>query len=364
MLRLWLLTIALSTGVTQSARAQWGADPYGGHSVTGGVRPLGGAATNFDAGSRFGGRGVRQVQYPLDNRAYEGPDPATPSGYPMYAPGVEGLPTESGKATLFSAPIGEDDRWVALGQSSWEGTWVAGGSGREALGILTNDVRVKFESPRLKMITATPRLGWHLLDGPVVTDLPGQLYDASVETVLSLPLGETVFMQAAISPSIFTDGQNLSGDALRLPGRLLFFWSCTDTLMLTAGVVYLDRDDVGFLPSAGFIYKPNADWKIEMLIPRPRVAWRYSADGDVSNWLYVVGEFGGGSWAVDRANGREDVATLSDYRLLLGWERLQPQGVGYRAETGYVFNRSLEYSSKRGNRDLPATALVRFGLTY
>ncbi|MCA9056692.1 MAG: hypothetical protein KDA75_22850, partial [Planctomycetaceae bacterium] len=195
-------------------------------------------------------------------------------------------------------------------------------------------------------------------------DLPGHLYDASLETILSLPLGEKLFMQAAISPSIFTDGQNTSSDAFRLPGRLLFFWNCTEQLTLSGGVVYLDREDVGFLPSAGLIYKPSPDFRVEMLIPRPRVAWRYDADDTTEKWVYIVGEFGGGSWGVQRTSGANDVATLSDYRLLLGWELTREGGVGCRLEGGYVFNRSLEYISNRGDLDLPGTGLVRLALSY
>jgi hypothetical protein len=303
-----------------------------------------------------------QVQYPLDEQAYAGP--------PQPHDGAAGRPAQQfapgGSPQSIFGPSADEvtEPWIKLAQTTWEATWLASGSGDDALGVVTNDVRAKFEFPHARMFTVTPRLGWHLLDGPILTDLPGRLYDASVETVLSLPLTETLFMQAAISPSIFTDGQNTSGDALRLPGRLLFFWSCNDELTLSAGIVYLDRDDIGFLPSAGLIYKPSADWKIEMLIPRPRVAWRYSSDGDVSRWAYIVGELGGGSWAVERASATNDVATLSDYRLLLGWERVAQEGLGVRVEGGYVFNRALEYTSEIGNLDLPATALVRLALTY
>ena len=337
------------------------ANPYGGHSITGGVELLGiepvprGPAANPYTALDFGNR-IRQVQYPLDNRAYEGPAEPTPSGYPLYAPGVSGIPT--------ALDAVEEDGWISVGKLGWEATWLSGGDDADALGLISNEWRVKLEFPRAKMLAITPRFGWNLVDGPVVSDLPAQLYDTSLETVVSLPLRETLFMQAAISPSIFTDGQNTGGDAFRLPGRLLVFWNYSDTLTLSGGLVYLDREDVGFLPSAGLIYKPSDDWKVELLIPRPRVAWRYSCEGDISRWAYVVGEFGGGSWAIERATGAEDVATLSDYRLLLGWEQLQPQGLGYRVEGGCVFNRSLEYQSDAVDRDLPATALVRFAITY
>jgi hypothetical protein len=343
-------------------------DPYGGHSMTGsgvhllGIEPVGtpgrAALSLPDLSPR-----VTPVQYPLDNDAYSGPDPEAPQGYPMYAPGVHGLQNQQRN---FCAPVAEeaDDRWVALTQAVWEASWVAGGSDNDALGIVTNELRAKVEFPWARMLTISPRGAWHLLDGPVATDLPSQLYDASLETVLSLPVGDAWFVQGAFSPSLFTDGQNVSGDALRLPGRLLVFWTCTESLTLSGGIVYLDRENVSILPAVGAIWKPNDDWRIEAIMPRPRVAWRYDHDDVRSSWLYLVGEFGGGSWAIERANGLDDVATLSDYRFLGGWERIQPEGIDYRVETGLVFNRSLEYSSTGADLDLPATALVRFALSY
>ena len=345
-------------------------DPYSGHSFSSGVELLGiePFETNSSVPSSpsqpdFSGRAV-QVQYPLDNRDYEGPSPETLNRYPSSAPGGALASPGTGSRPVYPQPTVSNVDWVTLESATWEATWLNRGGGGEALGIVTNEFRANLEFPTAPWLSVTPRFGWHLLDGPTATDLPGQLYDASLETVVSLPLRETFFMQAAISPSIFTDAANTGGDAFRLPGRLLFFWTASDVLTLSAGVVYLDRDDVGFLPSAGLIYKPNDDWKFEMLIPRPRVAWRYSSDGDMSRWAYVVGEFGGGSWAIERAGGVDDVATLSDYRLMLGWEQTGSQGPYFRLEGGYVFSRTLDYSSNAGNLNLPATALVRFAVSY
>lgn len=355
------VSILLGLGLTTAtAQPQYG-NVYSGHAAyASGVELLGiePEPNSSAAWGRpdFSGRAV-QVQYPLDNNAYSGPEAGTPSGYPLHAPGTE--------FPVCPPPGCEPDPGAWLKSTlGWESTWVAGGSDGDSLGLWTNEVRAKLEFPAAPVLAATPRFGWHLVDGPVVTDLPAQLFDASVETVLSLPLGERLFLQTAVSPSIFTDGDNTSGDAFRLPSRLLVFWTCTEKLTLSGGVVYLDREDVDWLPSAGLIYKPSDDWRVELLIPRPRVAWRYANDGSAARWVYVVGEFGGGSWAIERAAGTDDVVTLSDYRLLLGWELTNPGGVGCRIEGGYVFNRTLEYRSAGVERDLPGTGLVRFAITY
>jgi len=151
---------------------------------------------------------------------------------------------------------------------------------------------------------------------------------------------------------------------LRLPGRALAFWKYSDTLTLTGGILYLDRDDVNAIPSAGLLWNPNADWKFELAAPRPRIAWRFSHDDESARWAYLVGEFGGGTWAVRRASGLNDVATLSDYRVMAGYERKWVSGRGWLVEAGYVFSRTLEYTSTPEEIQLPSTAIVRLGITF
>jgi hypothetical protein len=171
-------------------------------------------------------------------------------------------------------------------------------------------------------------------------------------------------LQAAIAPSVFTDSNNTGRHAFRLPGRALAFWKYSESLTLTGGVLYLDRDDVQAIPSAGVLWYPRDDWKFELVAPRPRIAWRFSQDDGSARWAYLVGEFGGGTWAIRRASGVHDVATLSDYRLMLGYERKWTSGRSWAAEAGYVFSRQSEYTSGIGDTDLPGAALVRLGATY
>lgn len=252
--------------------------------------------------------------------------------------------------------------WIVWKKTIGSATWIAPSSG--GMGISSLEARGSIEFPDFQALWFVPRVAGHWLDGPTRTDLPAQLYDFSFETVGALPIGERWFVQAAIAPSFYSDSDNTSGQAFRLPGRVLAFWKSSDTLTFTGGVLYLDRDDVKAIPSAGVLWNPNADWKFELAAPRPRIAWRFSHDDGSARWAYLVGEFGGGTWAIQRASGFNDVVTLSDYRLMLGYERKWTSGRNWLVEAGYVFSRRLEYTSQLGDTDLPSTALVRLGLTF
>ena len=252
--------------------------------------------------------------------------------------------------------------WIEWKKTIGTATWIAPNAG--GMGISSLDVRGSIEFPNFQALWFVPRVAAHWLNGPTATDMPAQLYDVSFETVGMLPIGDRWFIQAALAPSFFTDGHNTGRKAMRLPGRALAFFKYSETLTFLGGILYLDRDDVKALPSAGVLWNPNEDWKFEIAAPRPRIAWRFSHDDDSARWGYVVGEFGGGTWAIQRAGGLDDVATLSDYRLMAGYERKWTSGRTWLVEAGYVFSRTLKYTSTIGDTNLPSTCLLRLGVTF
>ena len=199
-------------------------------------------------------------------------------------------------------------------------------------------------------------------------DLPARLWGVNAELMAFMPLSERWSAQAAVAPGLFTDFENVGGDAVRLPGRILGIYKHSERTQLTVGAVYLDREDVTWLPALGLIHCPTDRTTLELILPRPRVVHRLTgADADNGLFGYVAGELGGGSWAVRRADGRDDVATLSDLRLLIGLEgKGNAWGHAYMrnlfAETGYVFNRSVEYASGVGDADFDGAWLFRVGV--
>lgn len=253
--------------------------------------------------------------------------------------------------------------WIIWKKTTSTGTWIAP-KDRDGLGISTLDVRGSIEFPEFQAVWFVPRFGWHGLNGPKTNDLPSQLYDFSWEAVVAFPVGERLIVQTAIAPSLFSDMDNTGADAVRLPGRLLAFWKCSDRLTLAGGVFYLDRDDVKWLPVAGVLWNPSDDVKLELMAPRPRIAWRASHSEGQESWLYLVGEFGGGTWAIRRAGGIDDVVTLQDYRALVGFERKSTTVRSWWLEAGYVFNRRIEFTSKIGDSDLASSVLARAGLSF
>lgn len=304
--------------------------------------------------------------HPIRRTAYQDQYPLSKDSDDLLPREKDWRRLEEDSATLIpEEPDFESDEerpWIEWKKTIGTATWISPSS--DGLGVTSLDVRGSIEFPNFQALWFVPRFAAHALNGPTTTDLPAQLYDVSFEVVGALPVGERWIVQVAVAPSFYSDADNTGPEAFRLPGRALTFWKYSDTLMLTGGVLYLDRDDVKAIPSAGLIWNPNENWKYELCAPRPRIAWRFSHDAESARWAYLVGEFGGGTWAIRRATGLADVATLSDYRLMVGYERKWISGKSWLAEAGYVFSRTLEYTSKLGDTDLPSTALVRLGITF
>ncbi|REJ72459.1 MAG: hypothetical protein DWQ34_00395 [Planctomycetota bacterium] len=296
---------------------------------------------------------TQPVQYPLDDDAYRGMPDAYP-GYappPTYAPPVM-PPVAPARPT---GPFGWKSRKASL-------THVFGGD--DSLGISTLDVRGTMEFPSAPGLFVTPQFGLHLLDGPSATDLPARLYDGSLDFSIYRPVGDAWMLNLSIAPSLYTDGENLSSDALRIIGRFMAYYTVSPQLQWAGGIVYLDREDIPVLPAIGAIYKPRDDLRYELMFPKPRIAWRQYFTPTYEQWVYVTGELGGQSWAIERTTGLDDIASYRDLRFILGVERKMTTGRVCYFEFGYVFNREIEYDSGVGNMSLSDTGFLRIGGSF
>lgn len=252
--------------------------------------------------------------------------------------------------------------WLIPVASKFQTTWAAGNG--DTLGMLDIDGSITLMSLRIPGLMITPNLGTHFLSGPDQTDLPSQLYDHTLDIGWMKKINDRWSLMLGVAPSFYTDYQNTSSEMVRVMGRAIVMWQYSDTLQLAFGAVYLDREDIPALPAVGLIYTPTEVAKLELMFPKPRILRRVYAQGDVERWVYLGGELGGGSWAIERSNGENDVFTYSALRLLVGIETKRKKGFAPRLEAGYVFNRKVEYESGNGDYDPGATAMIRFGASF
>ncbi|MHB1036880.1 MAG: hypothetical protein ACYC35_18950 [Pirellulales bacterium] len=267
-----------------------------------------------------------------------------------------------------AAPLPPGVKRGPLQQVSLLSTWLAGGCGPTDFGMndeeLTATVAFPFPT-RESPLVLTPGFGVHYLEGPVVSDLPPRLFDAFLDVRWLRQVTPWLGVDVAVTPGMYSDFEQNDSDALRIGGRGLGAITCSPTTKIVLGAMYLDRVDIKVLPVGGVIWTPTEDLRYDLIFPKPKLAWRWSAvEGDFSQWVYISGELGGGSWAIQRTSGAQDIATVRDYRVMLGVERKVAVGLNSLFEVGYVFNRRIEYASDTPDVEPRNTVMLRGGLYY
>lgn len=243
-----------------------------------------------------------------------------------------------------------------------------GRAGTENMGLVENKMFLTVAVPlpsRDFPLLISSGFDWILVDGPETPDLPNQLYDAYLDFMWLPRLSERWLGVLALSPGIYSDFNSLQDDAFRLKGKALARYDLVpNRLQLLFGILYLNRQDVNWLPAGGVIWDPHDDVHVELVFPRPRLAYRFTATGLFEDWCYVAGEFGGDTFSIEPSPAVYDMLTYVDWRVYAGVERKRPGGGAHRLEIGYVFSRELKFDASQPDTSLGDTFMIRAGLDY
>jgi hypothetical protein len=242
------------------------------------------------------------------------------------------------------------------------------------LGVLDLDAAVKARIPTggdLPPLEVAPAVAVHFLDGPAAF-LPdarpaahARLYDLAAVLGWRPRPAAWLFIDLEVTPDLATDFHNLSRQAFRPRGQALGIVAFSEQFQLVAGLLYVNRLSAKVIPAGGFRYAPSEDVEYRIVFPAPRASWRVFDAGGQKYHLFVEGEFGGGSWAVRRPDGADDVLGYSDVRALGGLEAEAPNGRRWRVEAGYVFGRRLQFASGVPGTLRPTpTVLLRAGVEF
>ncbi len=253
-------------------------------------------------------------------------------------------------------------KWISWKSTSLSGAWLPGSGDR--MGITDINLSGKIIFPKFQVASITPAYQMYLLNGPDRTDVPGALHYAYVNFATYIPFSDRWIGKVSVAPGVASDFQTGSSKQIRIQGVGMMIFQQTEDRQWTIGVAYLDREDVSLLPLFGVSWSPTERSRIELIFPRPRFKLQLSKSGEYEKWGYLGAEFGGGSWAINRSNGTDDVVTIREYRLLGGVEHKLPENRSWFWETGLVIGRSLEYSSGLGDYNPASTLLLNGGFTY
>lgn len=197
--------------------------------------------------------------------------------------------------------------------------------------------------------------------GPAATilDLPPQAFMLGAEFRADLQMNKKTRASLAISPGLFTDFNNVSGDAFRIPARLIVTHFYSPEWLFLGGVVYTAQPDFPIVPVVGAIWNPSPDWRVELTFPRPRVVYRYSDELEI----YGIASVTTATYAV-RSFGVDEVLQYRDFRAGFGVEYGTTAGFKVIGEIGAAFIRELQFDSDRPERDVDPGLYIRFGSKF
>ena len=166
-------------------------------------------------------------------------------------------------------------------------------------------------------------MGFHFLAGPDQTDMPPRVFDFSLAYQIRQRLGPLAFDLAA-SVMASSDFKGNARKGILFPSHAVGFLSVGPALDLVFGVDYLDRGDIKLLPVAGLIWIPNPDMRFELVFPRPRAVFQLTD----RHRLYLAGELGGGSWAIERVPSATTWPPTAISAYASGWSTLRRTASG------------------------------------
>ena len=215
------------------------------------------------------------------------------------------------------------------------------------------------------VFTNTAQGGARLWDGPNSPDLPGSVFRAGWDFLLSSPQYGRWSGQIDFNPSINADfQQSLGREAFNFDGNVTAFYQVSRQLMLVLGVQYWDRVNDIIIPNAGVVWNPTDRLELRLLFPKSRIGYFLGNIGNAGHWLYATGEYHVESYQIEvpGVSGRDQIQ-MSDWRVAIGL-RSDHQWYDKYVEVGYVFGREVTYLRSQPNFNLGDGIMIRAGVRF
>ncbi len=250
-------------------------------------------------------------------------------------------------------------------------SYLFGNNGSNSLEVQDIQTSATFAIPFFAQapLLITPGYGMVFFGGPITTpgvpnDMPPRTYEGYLDGAWHPQITPWLSANLGVRGGAYTDFNTFNTHSIRIMGRGLGIITLTPTIQIAAGIVYIDRVLVKLLPAGGIIWTPNPDAKYEILFPNPKLAHRWTTIGNTDVWIYGSGEYGGGSWTIQHADGSSDQVDYNDIRVNVGVESFGHRGLHGFFETGFVFDRKLIYRFGGPNLTPSDTVMLRAGLSY
>lgn len=221
-------------------------------------------------------------------------------------------------------------------------------------------------------LRVTPGFAFHWTNGPQApetSDVPARLYSGYVDFGLEPQFTPRLSAELSARAGIYTDFQSFDADSIRLLGTGVGVYQASPEFAVKVGVAYIDRVKYKLLPAAGILWTPNPQTRWDIFFPAPKLSNYWTTLGNQQVWWYLGGEYGGGSWSIEREEdpekGKDERIDINDIRIYAGIEWWNLNRYYGFAEIGYVFDREIVYWRVPGDSlNVDDTFMVRAGVSW
>jgi hypothetical protein len=248
-------------------------------------------------------------------------------------------------------------------------TFLPGGNKSDSLGMNEVDMRMQLGIPCRFIPTYGSGTGFFYVapganlvwwEGPVgPPDMPPNGFGAFVDFGMQPQFNEIFSLNAWFRFGLFSDFKHLSSEAFRYQGRIEGMFNVSPNVQISGGVIYLDRVRNKIMPTGGIIWSPRDDLVLKLVFPNPKISKRLWNSGNAEWWGYLQGDYGGGSWSIDRI-GQTD---YNDIRIGVGLEFETLTRIGGYLEFGGSFAREL-YSRNHKWAEPPSVLYLKTGFIF
>lgn len=218
--------------------------------------------------------------------------------------------------------------------------------------------------PPEKMLMVSPSFEYTRLSANALFDTPEDLYRLGINLMWLQTLNDRWSLSLGLNPSLNSDADSF-GESVQLFGLAALRWEQKpDRLWWTFGAVHTGRSDIPVLPAIGFRWTPSERWDVNIMMPRPKVSYRLTTDGESSTWMYWSGALGGGTWDVQRDDGSTQEFSLREFQTVAGYEYRISRFKNVFAEIGGAFGRRLEYEEEEIEQSFGESFFIRCGVTF
>lgn len=207
------------------------------------------------------------------------------------------------------------------------------------------------------------RFQQQFLDDDLAFDMPPELYRLETGLIALHQFNERWSLTALGTAGLHGDLDTME-DVYRFSAFAIADRKVNEKLTINFSFGYIDREEFSFVLAPGVDWRPNDDWRVLVRPPDARVSRRLAGEsGPYGTFAYASAGLSGGSYAVERADGSEDILTIRGFPLRLGLEKVYRNGRLF-GDAGWMFGRKVEYEDGDEDEHLDDGFVLRAGITF